>query len=105
MTGEYHKESYAFYKQRKRCVLCHQQDTLTLGGYTYCADCVEKHRVVARKYYTRHRETVLEKRRSTRNARIANGLCAMCGKPLPDGCPYKSCDQCRARRKAKTRCK
>lgn len=90
-------ERYAYYKARGRCVQCHERDAFTLAGRAYCAACIERQHAYEKKYRSTPLGDARKARVRQRTAdRKAQGLCTRCGKPLPPGSPYVTCDKHRA---------
>lgn len=94
-TSEDRYKDYRLYKRLHLCVQCHEMDAFTIGGRAYCADCTEKNKTYRQRWYEKHKADDNERRRKQRDQWRALGLCTHCGKPLPEGHRYRTCDRCR----------
>lgn len=119
------RKAYARRKAEHACVKCGEQDYGTLHGRAYCAVCAEQenqrikerqHRDLAdglcvwcRKPNDRAADGMwlcskCAEKQSKSGQRCytkkkAAGLCTRCGVPLPKGCRYTMCMECREERK------
>ena len=91
---------HAFYKNLGLCVSCKKEPAEP--NECYCFECKEYFRKWQQNYREKNRENyntgLRERRKKTRELRIANGLCANCGKPLTNN-DYLNCEACRAKRR------
>ena len=70
------KEWYEKRKSEHRCVTCGKQDSRTLSGLVYCAECNTKRTEAQRKY----RREISDYDKKVRQIRKKEGLCIQCGK-------------------------
>lgn len=78
------KERRKWYSAHGICVVCGQRDALP--GRQKCAECTEKATLNNIKYRSLERERMYyPRRKAKREARIAAGLCPICGKPAKYG--------------------
>lgn len=80
----YDKEAYrAYYRERGLCPRCRAHRPLA-NGRLFCRECLEKAVQKSQKIYKRYE---------------AVGKCVHCGKQLEDGNPWKSCLECRTKKR------
>lgn len=91
------RDTYAWMKKHHYCHSCKKVDAYTMAGHALCAECsVGK----AREDLERRRANA--KRR--RERRKAEGVCSICGRPLPGTAyPYLTCERCRAKDRERRR--
>lgn len=101
---EQEKKNREYLKRVNRCISCQKQDSYTIGGRSYCFDCVTKRREINARYRESHREQIKLKEAELRNNRKRLGLCVRCGLEIKKGDDSVYCDRCKGiKRKEKKR--
>lgn len=78
------REAYnAYYRERGKCPRCRAHRPLA-SGRLLCRECLEKAARARKKTYKMYE---------------AERRCYACGKPLPEGNPWKLCPECRAKKR------
>ncbi len=91
------RDNYAWMKKHHYCYRCKKVDAYTLAGHAYCADCS-----TGREKKDQERRRANAKRR--RERRKAEGVCSICGRPLPGTAyPYLTCERCRGKDRERRR--
>lgn len=95
-SNKYNRESRAFWKSQRRCIVCHEQDAYTLAGRARCFCCAEIAREYNNQWQEEHRTHVRENARNIYAERKAAGKCVGCGKDM-GGDRHSRCESCRAK--------
>lgn len=79
------RETYRFWRDHQRCVICHEQDALTMNNHAYCSGCREKRRAYSCEYRRKHKEESNKYDKERKQRLKENGPCIQCGKPSKTG--------------------
>lgn len=96
----YQNSYYALLKKERLCVYCGKQDAYTLNKHALCAECAGRVNENHRKWRAQNPQRAERgnaRRKEVYNSRKEQGLCAKCGKSLPEGDHHVLCPGCRAK--------
>lgn len=100
---EYVNKTRALLKELHICRECGEQDAYTLNGRTVCADCAAKLAEYKRKAYSVDGGQKNHEHCKARRERLkAEHKCPYCGRDLPEGYAYITCEKCRAKMRIAT---
>lgn len=92
---------YAMKKRNHLCVDCGKQDGYTLNNRALCYECRQKKNERMREKYRdeAYRKKTLQRNKEQREKYDKNRQCPRCGRQLPLSSKYKTCVECRLKKR------